>query len=150
MPAAGDPIYASDVTRARTKWYWDSQTTALPASSSAVDVPGISISFTTEVAGADCVIWWTMDADPQSAGATSLISSRPRITDPTAATTDGAVFAVYGGGAATTDRGSPGNAWKTTLGAAGTYTVTLKATTGANQQIFAYSTLTVAVQEQFS
>ena len=150
MPAAGEKIYASDVLRARPKMFWDVATSPLPASSTVVDIPGISISFTTETAGAELTLWWTIDADPTTSGTTALISARPRITDPSAATTDAPVFATFSAAGNAADRGSPGNAWKTTLGAAGTYTVVLKGTTAASQQINVYSTLTAMVQEQFS
>lgn len=149
-PAAGDVINASDVIRARTKWFGSNATGTLAASQTNIDIPGISISFTTETASADIALFWSMDADPASGG-TTLISARPRITDPTSATTDAPVYAVYQSGAGNSgDRGSTSNTWKTALGAAGNYTITLKGNTGASEIINLYTSLTVAVQEQFS
>lgn len=148
-PSAGDIIAAAHVNRARTKWFWEAATAVLPANSSTVAITGISISVTTELAGATVTIWWTMDGNPTAASTTTLIASRPRITYPDTSTVDANVFAVYRSGGST-DRATVGQAWSTTLGAAGTYTFTLLATTGANEQINLYTSLTVAIQEQLS
>jgi hypothetical protein len=150
MPLAGDIILATDVTRSRPRMFWDSATSPLPASSSAVAIPGISISFTTETANADISVWWTIDANPTAAATVALISARPQITGPSAFSSSAPVFADYSSAGNAADRGTTGNSWVTQLGVAGTYTVVVLGTTGATQQIDLYSSLTLMVQEQYS
>jgi hypothetical protein len=149
-PLAGDFIYATDITRSRPKMYWDAASSALGASQNNVDIPGISISFTTETVGAELTLWWFIQADPTAASTTAAIVARPRVTDPSAATSDASVYSMYSSFSNAADQATPGQAWKTTLGAAGSYTVTLKGVTAANQQINIYTTLTAMVQEQYS
>ena len=152
MPAAGDPVFASDVLRARPKPFWDAASSALPASSTNVAVPGISIAFTTETANADLTLWWTIDADTTGAN-TTLFSARPRIVGSGGAaaygTVDAPIFAVAEM-EVTTDRASTGNSWSAPLGPAGTYTITLIGTTGALGQLNVYTTVTALLQEQFA
>jgi hypothetical protein len=146
MVAGGDVIAAGDVNRVRPTMIKQEASAALPASSAGVAVTGISIVFTTATAGAELTLWWFIRADP-TAAATALISARPHVTGPSAFAQDTTNFALSGGGAAATDVMTPGNSDKMTLGAAGTYTVTLLGTTGANEQIGIYTSVTVMVQE---
>lgn len=149
-PLAGDYINASDITRARPKMYWDNSSGNLPASSSAVAIPGISISFTTETDNADVTFWWnTQAAGTGGTNTTNTVAARPRITAPGGGTTDAPVFSSWRDSAAT-DQATVGQTWSTTLGVAGTYTITLLGSTGTNQLIAIYTSLTVMVQEQFS
>jgi hypothetical protein len=148
MPAAGDPVYASDVLRARPTVLWDSASSALAASSADVDIPGISIAFTTETAGAEVGVVWHMQADPTGA-VTTTMNSRPRITGPAAFVAASAVYATYAGSLAS-DQATVGNNYKFTLGIAGTYTLTLRGTTNASQQVNIYTAVTATVQEQFA
>ncbi|WP_328465546.1 hypothetical protein OHA21_43870 [Actinoplanes sp. NBC_00393] len=150
MPQAGQRIRASDVTRARPTTYYDQASGTLPASSSAVDIPGISISFTTEVANADVTLWWTIQADPTAASTSALISARPRITAPGGGTTDSPVYATYGPSGVAAEQATVSQSWATQLGVPGTYTIVVKGSTAANQAINLYSTLTVQVTEKFS
>jgi hypothetical protein len=146
MVAGGDVIAAGDINRVRPTMIKQEASAALPASSTAVAVTGISINFTTATVGAELTLWWFIRADP-TAAATALISARPQVTGPSAFSQTTTNFALSGGGAAATDVMTPGNSDKMTLGAAGTYTVTLLGTTGANEQIGIYTSVTVMVQE---
>jgi hypothetical protein len=147
MVAGGDVIAAGDVNRVRPTMIKQEASAVLPASSTAVAVTGINITFTTAAAGAELTLWWTIRADPTAAAATALISARPLVTGPSAFSQNTTNFALYGGGAAATDVATTSNSDKMTLGAAGTYTVTLIGTTGANEQIGLYTSVTVMVQE---
>jgi hypothetical protein len=126
---------------------WDSASSPLPASSTDVDVPGISIAFTTETNAAELTVWWNMQADP-TAAVTTLMSSRPRVTGPSSYVSAAAVFATYAGSLAS-DQATPGQSYKFTLGVPGTYTLTLRGTTGVSEQLNVYTTVTAMVQEQF-
>lgn len=152
MPAAGDPVFASDVLRARPKQFWDAASAGLPASSAGVAVPGISISFTTETAGADLALWWTIDGDNSGAN-TALLSASVRIVGSgTAAaygTVNSPVFATWEM-ETVTDRGTTGQNWAAPLGPAGTYTITLIGTTPALGTFNLYTTVLALLQEQFA
>lgn len=152
MPAAGDPIFASDVLRARPKPVWDSASAGVGASLTNSPMPGISIVFTTETAGADLTLHWTMDADP-GAATTVLHSSKPQIVGSGTAAAYGTitapVFATFEAEVAT-DRATASNSWSAPLGPAGTYTITLLVNTPANGGINLYTTVTGLLQEQFA
>lgn len=149
MPAAGDPVLASDVRRARPTVYWDSASGSLGASSSAVIVPGCQIVFTTETDGAEVLFGWWCDFDINGA-VTTLMSARVQIVSGPA-TSDSPVFAIYQQGPANAlDRGTTGQSWGTTLGDAGTYTAELRATTGVTQAVNVYTSFFAMVSEQFA
>lgn len=147
MVAGGDVIAAGDINRVRPSMFKQEASGTLNGPATATAVPGISINFTTAIAGAELTLWWSVKADPTAAAATGLISARPLVTGPSAFSQPTSDFAVYGGGAAATDAASAANSDKMTLGAAGTYTVTLLGTVATNQQIGLYSSVTVMVQE---
>jgi hypothetical protein len=147
MVAGGDVIAAGDINRLYPNVITATASSALPASSSGAAVPGISIAFTTATAGAKLSLWWTIRADPTGA-ATTLISARPHVVGPSAFAQDTNNFALAQWNAgAVNDVMTASNADQITLGAAGAYTVTLLGTTGANEQIGIYSSVTVMVQE---
>jgi hypothetical protein len=153
MPNAGDIIYATDVTRARSKRFWDQASSTLGASQSVQPVPGISISFTTETANAELALVWFMHADPSPASGTiaTAMSARPLVTGPGGYSQQPTAFAISAQAAAgPADASTPGNSGLLTLGAAGTYTVTLLATTGITQTINIYSSVLLDLQEQFT
>lgn len=149
MVLAGDIIQAAHMNRARPKRYYDEATGQLGASQSAQPIPGISIVFVTETAGAELDLVWFVRADPTGA-TTALISSRPLVVGPNSFSQQPTDFAIaqWAAGAAN-DAMTPGNAYVMTLGDAGSYTVTLLGTTGVNQQLGLYSTVKCVVQEQF-
>lgn len=152
MPAAGDPVFASDVLRARPKHFFDAASGTFGASQTGVAVPGISIAFTTETAGADLDLSWTVDAD-LSGASTATLSARPQIVGSGTAAAYGTqvspVLAVYGAEVAT-DRSTVAGLWSAPLGPAGTYTITLLGTTAANQTFNIYTALLAVLNEQFA
>lgn len=148
MPAAGDPVYASDVLRARPTILDDASSGSFGASQTDVDIPGISISFTTETDGATVAATWFIQAD-LSGASTATLSARARITGPSAYATAAALFATYAGEVAT-DASTVGQQYTFTLGDAGLYTATLRGTTNANQTINIYTSLRCIIQEQWS
>lgn len=149
MPQAGDPIAADHVNWAATKWYEVEATGSLGASQSGILVPGCTINFTTETANATMLAWYVLRADPTASSATAVMSGRAVVTAGPGSFNQGAsayAVAAWNAGAAG-DLMTTGNQTKITLGAAGTYTVQLLATTGANESIGVYSSLMIAVQE---
>lgn len=141
MPvAAGEKVRASVLNRLQPKPYYAVATTTLPASSSSVLVPGLSITLTTETAGAAFKAWIVLDADPAGA-ATTLISGRLLVD-----AVGQPVFATYAG-EVSTDRSTVPQNYKGTLASAGSHTFTVVATTNANQQINVYSSLLVEITE---
>lgn len=148
MPAAGDPVLASDVRRARPTIYWDSASGSLGASQTNILVPGCQIVFTTETDAAEVTFIWFADFDLNGA-VTTLMSASVQITAGPA-TSSSPVFATFSQGPGNAlDRGSPGNSWSTVLGDAGTYTCELRATTGVTQAINIYTSFIAIVGEQF-
>jgi hypothetical protein len=147
MVAGGDVIAAGDINRVRPTVITQAATGSVPASSAGVNVPGISINFTTATAGAELSLWWTIRADPTGA-TTGLISAHPVVTGPSSFNQGTVTFALAGWSAGNAnDVVTASNTDKMTLGAAGTYTVVLPATTGAAEVVGLYSQVTVMVQE---
>lgn len=150
MPAAGDPVYAADVLRARPLIIDDAATAALSGAAGDVDITGINIQFTTETAGATVSATWFMQAQNSGAVPAGSINSRPRITGPSAFVAVSPLFAIWRSGGAATDQGTVGQQAVFTLGAAGLYTATLRATCVASAQINVYTSLRLIIQEQWS
>jgi hypothetical protein len=151
VPAAGGIIYASHMIRAQPTPLWDAATSPLLASQSAQPIPGISIGFTTETAGANVDLVWTIQAAVIGTGSTAQMSARPLITGPSSFSATPSVFATYQSSvAASGNGGTDTNTCVITLGNAGSYTVTLLGTTGTNQNLNVYSSLKVIVFEQFA
>ena len=150
MPAAGDPVYASDVLRARPFIIDDAATGAITGAATDVDLTGISIPFTTETAGATVAATWFCQCMNSGAVGAASVSCRARITGPSAYAVSAGVYSMWRSGAAATDQATPGNQWPFTLGAAGLYTATLRVTVAASQQVNLYSTLRLIIQEQWS
>lgn len=148
----GQRLTADALNRGVPQMLTDTASSALVASSTAVAVPGISIVFTTVSASALLTLWWTIRADPTGASATALISARPSVVGSgtassyTATTTNNFALAQWNAGAAN-DLMTAGNSDQLTLGPAGTYTITLIGTTGTNEQIGIYSSITAMVQD---
>jgi hypothetical protein len=150
MPAAGDPVYASDVLRARPLIIDDFATSALTGPLTDTDIPGISIPFTTETAGATVSATWFCQCMNNGAVGAATVSHRARITGPAAYATASAVYGMWRAAGAATDQGTTGQQYTFTLGAAGLYTATLRGTVAASQQINLYSSLRLIIQEQWS
>lgn len=137
---AGEDITAGRLNRLQPTTYWAQASGTVAASQTNVDVPGATLSITTQTANAQLEIVWFADFDMTGAG-TATGSVRPFV-----GATGAPAFAVFGA-EVTTDRGTPGNTWVTTVAAASTFTVKLVATTTANQTLNIYTTLKVTVTE---
>jgi hypothetical protein len=147
MPLAGDIILATHVTWARPTIIDDAASSSLVASSSDVDVPGISISFTTETASALVSASWFMQAQNSGAVPTGSVNARARITGPSSFVAVSSVYSIYRSGAAATDQATVGQQTQFTLGAAGAYTATLRGVTVASSVLQVYTTLRLIIQE---
>jgi hypothetical protein len=152
MVAAGSKIYASDVLRARPKRFYDETTGSIAASQSAVVIPGISISFTTETDNAELDLVWFVRMTQAASAAATAVSARPLVVGPSGFSQSPSDYA-YGSWGTNAGSGATvtmGNSYVMTLGVAGTYTVTVLATTGTQQGVGSYSSLKCVLQEQFS
>jgi hypothetical protein len=143
MPLAGDPVYATDVARARPTTYYKTASGTLPAGSTAATVPGCVQPFDTATDGATCDMRWFVQC-ASTAAMGSQTACRAVITGPTASSSP--VYSVFRSQAAN-EADNPGQEWVQTLGVAGTYTVTLQATTPVGGTTNVYSSLTVVVTE---
>lgn len=136
----GQTIRAAPVNALKTVTYYAPQTSSVAAGSTNVLVPGCTVTFDTLYANATFLATWFLDVDLTGAS-TSLASARLNI--------DGVRTGQFAVSAAevSTDRSSPGNQYYGTLAAAGSHTIFLDATTGANVTLNLYSTLTIEVTE---
>lgn len=138
---AGDLFTAQRANRLQQKTYWKQATGTLAASSTDADVPGASITFTTETNGAVVDCSWSTDFDLTGA-TTNLGSSRLLLDGVTYSDTLG-VFQA----AATTDRGTVIATQQFTIPTAGSHTIKIRGTTPASMIINLYTTLSLAVTE---
>ncbi len=137
---AGENITAGRLNRLQPKTYYATQTGTLTGAVTATLVPGCSVTFTTEAANAQYDVTWFLDFDLTGA-TTGTQLGRARV--------DGAVVTPVAdfAGEVATDRGTPGNQAVGTLAAAGTHTIDLVATLGANASINTASTIKVVITE---
>lgn len=141
MPILSGQILTSGRLNAlRPTKYFAAATGVLPAGSANVLVPGCTLTFDTQYPNADYEVKWFVDVDLTGAS-TALGFARPYING-----TPTPNFAVFGAEVAT-DRGTPGNQHQGTLALAGSHTIYLAGTAGANQSINLYTTLSVEVLE---
>lgn len=145
---AGDIVTAATLNRLQPKTYTALATSTLAAGSTDADVVGASVTFTTEtnnavyIAIADYQLIWTGAGTSSAIGKLSVDSS---IVTGQIATRQAPGTAADNG-----DSEALSRTWRGTLGTAGSHTIKLVATTGANQTISATSsatTLTVVVYE---
>lgn len=138
---AGDLLTAQRINRLQPKPYVIKASGTLAAGSTNADVPGASIAFTTETAGATVKAWWHIDVD--LTGATTSLTSARAVLD---GSTGADVFATYVA-EVSTDRSTVGQVWDFTVAAAGAHTIKLVATTPANVQLQIYTALSIIVFE---
>mgnify|MGYP001615677633 FL=1 len=138
---AGDLLTAQRVNRLQSKRYFDAATGTLAASSTHVDIPGLSIAFTTETNGATVSCFWTSDFD--LTGATTTLGSTRLLLDSVTASSN---FATFQAGIST-DRGTSAQTCEFTIGTAGAHTIKMQGTTPANMIINLYTALTIIVSE---
>lgn len=138
---AGDLLTAQRVNRLQNKTYFDEATGILPASSTNVDIPGLSITFTTETDGAKVNCIWS--ADFNLTGATTSLANTRLLLD---GVTPSSNFATFQAGVAT-DRGTTGQTCEFTIATAGSHTIKMQGTTPANMTVDLYTALTLIVSE---
>lgn len=139
---AGDLLTAQRINRLRPTPYFKAATSTLGASSgSNADVPGATITFTTETDLAVVECWWVVDND-LSGATTTTASSRILLDNVTPSDT----FAMYGA-EVTTDRSTVAQMHSYTVPTAGSHTIKVQATTPANLVINIYTTLRLLVFE---
>ncbi|MBW8701891.1 hypothetical protein MBT84_19985 [Streptomyces sp. MBT84] len=138
---AGDDITAARLNRLQPKQYWAQASTTLPANNTSADIPGVTVTFTTEQPNAIYTAHLVADFDWDVATAT-LSSARIKV--------DGAfpinLFAVAQM-PSSTERATNGQTYRGVLGSAGSHTITAVGTTSANNFINVYSSLLVVVYE---
>lgn len=138
---AGDLLTAQRLNRLKPTPYFKVATGTLAAGLTLTDVPGVTITFTTETDLAEVQVWWFMDAD-LSGATTSTGNSRVLLDNVTPSDT----FAMFGAEVAT-DRATTGQQHKFTIPTAGSHTIKVQATTPANYTINVYTTLQLLVHE---
>lgn len=140
---AGQAVTAGQLNRLQPKTYRaGTQTAALTGPLTNADVPGISVAFTTETAGALVVATIVCDFDPTTTVG-GLSSGRLYI--------DGSgvgEFAVYQQGPGTTgDRGSTPQTYREVIPTAGAHTAKLVVTLASGMNLNVYSSLLLTVYE---
>lgn len=76
---AGDIITAQRLNRSQPKRDYVKCTSIIPVSSTNTDIPGATLTFTVETAGAECLVFWTTDFENQGAGPASGATSNSRV-----------------------------------------------------------------------
>lgn len=124
---AGEMLTAGRTARQQTKTYSAIGTTTIPASSTNVDVPSATVTFTTEVAGASFRAYCVWDFN--SLGAAAASSTGRLVADGV----NQLPLAVFRGDAAA-DRGTTPQNYTGTLSAAGSHTLKLIVSTSTNTE----------------
>ncbi|MFE0727956.1 hypothetical protein ACFW2X_06830 [Streptomyces antibioticus] len=141
MFLSGEMLTAQRLNRLQPKTYRAVATSTLVGAASSADVPGASVTLTTETASAIYVVdaWFDYDLT----GATTLLGSGNVAVDGVIHTE----FAVFQANVAN-DRSSVGHTYRGTLGAAGSHTLKLVASPVASQTVNIYSSITVTIYEE--
>ncbi|AWL39661.1 MULTISPECIES: hypothetical protein [unclassified Streptomyces] len=142
---AGQVVTAQQLNRLQPKTYRAVATSALSGAATNADVPGATITLTTETANAVYVVDAWFDYRVTSTSGTALGSGNVAV--------DGAIqgeYAVFrdshaGSGASFTD--SVGHTYRGTIPTPGTHTLKLVASPSAGQQVNVYSSITVTIYE---
>lgn len=140
---AGDLLTAQRINRLAPKPYFKQSTGNLAAGSTGADVPGASITFSTETAGATVQCWWTTDYD--LTGATTTIGSARLLLDGVTNADAFAIFQVTSAGAS--DRATVSQVHQYTVPSTGSHTIKMVATVPANMIVNQYTTLMLQVFE---
>lgn len=137
----GQIITAQRLNRLQPKTYWAQASGGISASQSGVDVPGTSMSITTETDGATANMWFF--------GHFYAGGSAP--------TTNGSIKAIWDVNSSPTfgvvdfrtanEKAVGANSWSTTISTHGTYTFKLNVTTPANMTMPTYTSLLVEILE---
>ncbi|MGW0163667.1 hypothetical protein ACWDWT_00530 [Streptomyces sp. NPDC003343] len=140
MFLAGETITAGRLNRLQPRQYFAQASGTLPASQTSADIPGVTVTFTTEQPNAIYTAHLAVDFD-WNANTNSLSSSRIKV-DGTFPINLFSVAQMQ----TTTDRATNGQNYRGVLGSAGSHTITAVATTDTNI-INSYSSLLVVVYE---
>lgn len=138
--APGQFLTAQRLNRLQSTTYWVAASSGLGASASTVDVPGATMSITTQTNGATAAMFWSCDF--RTTAVTTVASCRP-LWD----VNGSPVFAVFKSGSATAEGSTAFQTWTTTIPTAGTYTFKLQATTQVGGSMNIYTALTVIITE---
>ena len=138
---AGQIVTAGQLGRMQPRPYKAVQTTALAGPVSTADVPGCSITLTTQAPNAIIVAEAVFDFDPSST--MSGLSNGRLVIDGTGV----GEYAVYQAAGASTDRQSTPQNYRETLATAGTHTLKLVTTLSTGLTLNVYTTLLVTVYE---
>ncbi|MEU6491081.1 hypothetical protein ABZ890_11890 [Streptomyces sp. NPDC046984] len=137
---AGEDITAARLNRLQPKQYWAQASALLETNQTAQDIPGVTVTFNTEMPNAVYTACLVADFD-WNAVDTTLSSARIKV--------DGGfpinLFAV-GQMQVASDRGTNAQNYRGVLGSAGSHTITAVGTTVTNR-INVYSSLLVVVYE---
>ncbi|MFH9269184.1 hypothetical protein ACH4KN_33775 [Streptomyces sp. NPDC017546] len=141
---SGQIVTAGQLTRLQPKTYDAAGTGNIVGSGvTDVDVPGATITITTETAGAVCVVETTFDYD--FTGGTTTLGAGRLVVDGTGESR----YALFQQGpGSSADRVTAGQTYRTVLGAAGSHTLKLVATVPTNMNLIgAYTSLVATVYE---
>ncbi len=138
---SGENITAQRLNRLQPKSYWAQASGTVAASSSSVDVPGATATFSTEVAGATAIISW--QAAFYFTGVAGGLASVAPLIDGVTVSPNVALARQQ----ASLDQIQGASSWQTTLAAAGSHTIKLRANTGTNTVVQIYTALQVMILE---
>lgn len=141
---AGDMLTATRANRSQPKTYRAGQTSSLVGPATLADVPGCSITLTTETASAAFVAQCIYDYEITTSN--GGLSSGNLDVDGTTQT-EFAVFRFNNTSTNVNNRASIAHTYRGTLGAAGSHTLKLVASPSTGHRVFAYSALTVTIYE---
>lgn len=134
---AGDLITAQRLGRLQPKRDYTKSSGNVAASSSGVDVPGTTLTFTVDTAGADMLVWWTCDFDNTASPGANVGSSKVSL-DAGVSTTD--TFGIYGANI-TDGRATVGQFGQFEGLTAGSHNIRVVVTTPANMIVNQYTTI---------
>ncbi len=140
---AGQTLTAGVLNRLQPKTYRAKQTSAINNAQSAADLPGVSVTFTTETAGAKAVAEWFVDARNLSAGAAASAMFVYALLD---GVTSSDTYAGFRGSAAS-EQANVSACMDFTIAAAGSHTIKLQTNQVLNHSINVYTSLLVTVYE---
>jgi hypothetical protein len=138
---AGENLTAGRLNRLQPTTYNAGASGTVPASSTNVDVPGATVTFTTVVANAVAHCYWTTDFD--LSGPTTALGTSRLLLDGATASTKTTVFEAE----VATDRASVAQMDQYTIATPGSHTIKMQATTPASMTIGLQSALRVVVVE---
>ncbi|MGW2044631.1 hypothetical protein ACWCPF_05540 [Streptomyces sp. NPDC001858] len=141
---AGDTLKAQRINRLQPKSYRAGQTSPLAGPAAMADVPGCSITLTTETAGAVFVAECEYDFEVTTSNG-GLSSGNLNVDGATQ--TEFAVFRWNNTSTNVNNRATTPATYRGTLSAAGSHTLKLVASPSTGHRLFAYSALTVTIYE---